>query len=241
MQLKFLSLGLIASILASASARSVYTENSVGAQNMVAEASNSHLVARCNNGCCSSSCGGGSPHKGGDGFFDDDFLDEGEGKISHPGTSGGSGDDDALINVSGNNVQADKTLSNILNGATVADNLNNADVNVASGGGSGGHGGHHGNGGSGGGSGSSHCARSVARRGVVSANGNNIQTQNSGSKIANGADIHGNLNGIVADALGRRSLANISGNNVQAKNTGSNILNCLTVEDNLNNLVAHVL
>ncbi|KAI7889767.1 uncharacterized protein EV154DRAFT_552771 [Mucor mucedo] len=239
MQLKFLSLGLIASILASASARSVYTENSVGAQNMVAEASNSHLVARCNNGCCSSSCGGGSPHKGGDGFFDDDFLDEGEGKNTHTGISGGSGDDDALINVSGNNVQADKTLSNILNGATVADNLNNADVDVASGGG---HGGHGGNGGNGGGSGSSHCARSVVtRRGVADVKGNNVQTYNTGSNIGNRARVTNNLNGVVAKVLGRRSLANVSGNNVQTKDTASNILNCLTVEDNLNGLIAHVL
>lgn len=74
MQLKFLSLGLVASILASASARSLYTENSVGAQNAVADISSSHLVARCSNGCCSSSCGGERPNKGGNGFFDDDCM-----------------------------------------------------------------------------------------------------------------------------------------------------------------------
>lgn len=64
MQLKFISLGLIASLLASASARSVYTEDAL-TQNTIAETLNSHLVARCNDGCCSSGCGSRGSSNGG--------------------------------------------------------------------------------------------------------------------------------------------------------------------------------
>lgn len=75
MQLKFVSLGLIASILASVSARSLYTDNVAGTQNAVEEVLSSRLVARCSTGCCSSSCG--SSNDGDNGFDFGHFNDHG--------------------------------------------------------------------------------------------------------------------------------------------------------------------
>ncbi|KAI8070146.1 hypothetical protein BDF21DRAFT_103206 [Thamnidium elegans] len=70
MQLKFVPLGLIASMLASVSARSLYSENSLSSPEVFRNAPGAHLVARCSSGCCDDSCGGGGHGDHGDGDFD---------------------------------------------------------------------------------------------------------------------------------------------------------------------------
>lgn len=82
MQLKFVPLGLIASLLISVSARSIHSESSLQTQDVIDSALNSHLVARCASGCCSSSCSGGSSGSHGSSNGDFDFGDFGDaGKI----------------------------------------------------------------------------------------------------------------------------------------------------------------
>lgn len=71
MQLKFVPLGLIASMLASVSARSLYTERSLSVPEGLVGDSSSHLVARCSSGCCDNSCGSGGHGDHGDFDFGD--------------------------------------------------------------------------------------------------------------------------------------------------------------------------
>lgn len=152
----------------------------------------------------------------------------------------------SLVDVSGNNVILDHTVSDSLNNLAIVDNANGLAAGVLDRGDAG-HGdvGHSG-----------YYPQSEAeseinedlrdefekRSSLVDASCNKVIATDTVSDDLNNVDVQDNVNNLVAHVLGRRSsLVDASGNVVSVKKTVSNVGNGIAVTDNVNNAVAHVI
>lgn len=221
MYTKVLSLGLIASIIASASARSIYsTNNALDRRSSLVDLSGNtvvldHTVSDTLNNLAvvgnandltaaviaeesgRSSGRGPSRHQSeAESEISEDLEDEFQKRSS-------------LISASCNKVIAKDTVSNVANGATVTDNLNKLTAKV------------------------------LARRSsVVDASGNVVSLKKTVHNVGNGITAADNVNNAVAKVINTRDTVGVKGTNVRLTDTASNVLNGVVVTDTADD--AHV-